>query len=147
MNRLDRCLAFLLAALVSIAVWRASASMVGDFSVPPAAAAKAIPAARPERSADAAPLPAGWARAVFAPAGLSEAAAEARATRAPDDEVPRLIGVAQDGDHRVALLAHNSTVLRVRQGERIGKWTVTQIATRSAVVRAGEKSQALRLDP
>jgi hypothetical protein len=146
MTRLDRALLCALAVLVAVAFWRASARFVDDLSVPAAAAAKAIPAARSEPGPG--PPPAGWTRPLFAPAVGSEPTAEARSTRpAPDDEIPRLIGVAQDRDHRVALLAHNSAVLRVRQGEKIGKWTVTQIAVRSAVVRADGESQSLRLDP
>jgi general secretion pathway protein N len=148
MKPLDRCLALLLAAFLAAAAWRAAASFGEVVAMPPAAAAKAIPAARAERGQAAVAPAAGWPRPLFAPAGAAQASAESSSKRpAPDDEIPRLIGVALDGDRRVVLLAHNSTVLRLRQGERIGNWTVTEIAVRSAVVRKGEQSQNLRLDP
>ncbi len=146
MNRSSSFLAVLLVLLLAAAVWRGSALVAGEFTTPPVPSAKPIDLAKLDNAPNSALLPAGWPRPLFARSDAADAGRSQTNRIVPENETPRLIGIALDGEYRIAVLSHNNVVLRLRQGDKVGKWTITQIKVRSAVMRAGEQSEVLELD-
>lgn len=67
--------------------------------------------------------------------------------RRQGSNVPVLLGIASDRGERVALVLYQSVVRRVREREKLGRWTVEAIDVRAARLSGGPGDKLLRLDP
>jgi hypothetical protein len=148
MNRSRAFAGALLSVLAGVAIWRVSALVADDTPGSSPAPAAAIDIAKLGHAPRHGPPPTAWTRPLFGRDTDRDAtvAKGPGLERSPGKEIPRLIGVALDGEHRVAVLSHNNVVVRVRQGEHVGQWTLVQINMRSAVMRVGQQSEVLELD-
>lgn len=69
------------------------------------------------------------------------------ASKGADPSLPVLLGIIVQADQRTAVVRHDGKIKTIRETDQIGPWTVTRIDTRTALLRQGDHSEELFLDP
>jgi hypothetical protein len=134
--------------LAALIFWRAAPLFGTPIQIQPVSSVERTTDPSVPRTAEPRePLPKSWSRPLFSTTEAALAYGTQKSVEAVDGEqTPRLLGIILDGTSRVAVLRYRSSVLRLQEQATVGQWTLEKIEARAAHLRAGDKSQVLRVD-
>jgi hypothetical protein len=89
-------------------------------------------------------VPDGWSRPIFSLPQTGKVDVVGSQGTVPDP-LPTLSGVVDSGGHRIAVLKVDGSSVRVKEGDQLGRWRISEVGSRFVVLENADHVEKLEL--